>query len=251
MPHPLRTARPADPFLHVNLDDVEVIDYRIDRDHVAFIRPGRRGGELWVSALGDDPALVTALIDDVSAGSDIDGIHVHADVYPALPDRLTIADPGHWSIWTITPEEADHRLATWAALAVDIDAHDRRIDDVLTHSDSAYLFAGHESVRRWVGVIEDDQLLAVGGESVIAAGIPHLVSICTSPTARGRGLARSVTASLVQHPFSRGERLVYLEMYAGNAPAAALYRSLGFRQVGAYRSGWLPGRAPTVPREPA
>lgn len=251
MPHPLRTARPTDPFLHLNLDEAEVLDYRVERGHVAFIRPGRRGGELWVSALGDDPALVAALIDDISIGRDIDGIHVHAEVYPLLPDRFTIADPGHWSIWTITPEEADHRLARWSAMAVDLDAHDRRIDDVLSHSDSAYLFAGNESVRRWVGVTDGDRLLAVGGESEIAGGTPHLVSICTAPPERGRGLGRSVTASLVLGVFARGESLVCLEMYAGNAPAAALYRSLGFREVGVYRSGWLPGRAPTTPRDAA
>lgn len=243
MQHPLRQARPADPFLRFNFDPSQVLDYRIDGDHVGYVRPGRRGGEAWVSALGDDPDRVVTLIDALSEGREVDGIHVHDDVYAALPDRLTIDDPGHWSIWVMTRAEAIPDLADVAVGPVELDAADPRIDPLLAHSDSAYIFAGHDSVRRWAGVIRDERLLAVGAESVIADGVPHLVSICTDPDARGQGLGRSVTAHLAQAAFDRGEPLVYLEMYAGNAPAAALYRSLGFREVGRYRSGWLPGRA--------
>ena len=242
MPHPLRIARPADPFLRFNVDEAAVVDYRIDGDHVGFIRPGRRGGELWCSALGDDPARVLALLDDLAAQNSIDGIHVHAAVYAHLPERLRIPEPGHWSMWTVRRGDEPDSLRDWAAAAADLAADDARIDPLLAHSDSAYLFAGSPEVLHWVGVSNRDDLLAVGGESTIADGTPHLVSICTAPGMRGRGLGRSVTARLVQGAFDRGCPEVYLEMYADNVAATRLYASLGFREVGRYRSGFLPGR---------
>lgn len=242
MPHPLRTARPTDPFLRFNVQDAQVVDYRIDGDHVAFVRPGRREGELWIGALGDDPGRVLRLIDALVDAHPIDGIHVHDDVYERLPGRLTIPDPGHWSMWVAAADEQVPGLGRWASEAVELQGTDTRIDPLLEHSDSAYIFAGDPSVRRWVGVARDGRLLSVGAESVIAGEIPHLVSICTDPAERGLGMGRAVTASLVSGAFSRGEAQVYLEMYAGNAPAAALYRSVGFREVARYRSGWLPRR---------
>ena len=241
MPHPLRTARPTDPFLRYVFDENSVLDYRIDGDHVGFVRPGRRGGELWVSVLGDDSVRACVLIDELSAGKAIDGIHVHADVYGRLPERLTIPDPGHWSIWTLTPANVPAELATWASAAVELAPDDERIDPLLAHSTSAYLFAGDPAVRRWMGVVREGALLAVGGESVIAGEIPHLVSVCTSPEWRGGGAGRAVTAALVVGAFGRGATEVYLEMYADNEPAARLYRRVGFREAGRYRSGFLPG----------
>ena len=241
MPHPLRIARPTDPFLRYVLDEESVLDYRIDGDHVGFVRPGRRGGEQWVSALGDDPLRACALIDELSAGRVIDGIHVHSDVYARLPERLTIADPGHWSIWTLAPDDVPADLATWASAAVELASDDERIDPLLAHSPSAYLFAGDPAVRRWMGVVDGGTLIAVGGESVIADGVPHLVSVCASPERRNRGAGRAVTASLVLGALDRATE-VYLEMYADNEPAARLYSSVGFREAGRYRSGFLPGR---------
>ncbi|TEX51461.1 MAG: hypothetical protein B7C55_05340 [Actinomycetales bacterium mxb001] len=251
MQHPLRQARPDDPFLRYHLDESQVVDFLVDEDHVGFIRAGRRSGELWVSALGDDPGRILEIIDFLSARRQVDGIHVHDHVYALLPERLRIPDPGHWSIWLITAPDVAHDLSDWARGAREIDAHDARIDPLLSHSDSAYLMAGDPSIRRWVGVLDGPRLVAVGAESDIADGIPHLVSICTDPEQRRHGHGKAVTAQLVSGAFERGESLVYLEMYAGNKAAASLYRSLGFREVGRYRSGWIPGRAPRPAREPA
>lgn len=251
MPHPLRTARPDDPFLRYCLDDAQVLDYLIDDDLVAFIRPGRRAAECWVSALGDDPARVTQLVDELAERHRVDGIHVHDHVYPLLPERLRIADPGHWSIWVITPAAASPRLSDWSTGTEELDPFDARIDPLLAHSESAYLMSGHPAIGRWVGVTEGDRLVAVGAQTVIADGVPHLVSICTDPGARDRGHGRAVTAALLSAAFARGAPEAYLEMYAGNAAAAALYRSVGFQEAGRYRSGWVPGRAPTGDVEPA
>lgn len=251
MLHPLRAARPTDPFLRFNVQDAQVIDYRIDGDHVAFVRAGRRAGELWIGALGDDPGRVVRLIDALVDVHPIDGIHVHDDVYTRLPERLTIPDPGHWSIWVATADDVVPELSGWASEATELQGTDPRIDLLLEQSDSAYVFAGDPAVRRWMGVDRGGHLLAVGAESVIAEDVPHLVSICTDRAQRGTGLGRSVTAALASGAFARGAPIVYLEMYAGNGPAAALYRSVGFRECARYRSGWLPRRGQPGPREPA
>lgn len=251
MPHPLRTARPGDPYLRFCFDETQVVDYLIDDDHVAFVRPGRRAGETWISALGDDPRRVCTLIDGLAERHAPDGIHVHDEVYPMLPERLRIPDPGHWTIWVIEAGDAPPELGDWASGTVNLDPFDVRIDPLLAHSSSAYLMAGHPSIRRWVGVVDEGRLVAVGAETVIAGTVPHLVSICTLPTARGRGHGRAVTASLVAEAFAHGASEAYLEMYAGNEPAAALYRGVGFHEAGRYRSGWVPGREPTPGAEPA
>lgn len=243
MPHPLRIARPADPFLRFHVEDDAVIDYAVDGDHVAFVRTGRRGDELWVSALGDDPDRLRALIERMTRRREIDGIHVKDGVYAHLPSDLQIPDPGHWSIWTLVASEADPRLSEWATDALSIATDDQRIDALLAQSSSAYLFAGNPAISRWVGVERGAELVSVGAETVIANGTPHLVSICTAREWRGRGLGRAVTAALASSALHRGAPEVYLEMYAGNEPAARLYSSLGFREVGRYRSGFLPGRA--------
>lgn len=251
MPHPLRTARPDDPYLRFRLEEEQVVDHVIDVDHIAFVRPGRRPGELWITALGDDPDRIRALIEELLQGRQIDGIHVEDAVYLQLPEHLRIPDPGHWSIWVINARHAPPGLQGAVSGTVDLDPHDTRIDPLLEHSDSAYLRAGDPSVRRWVGVVEGGRLLAVGAETVIAETVPHLVSICTDPSVRGRGYGRRVTAALVQAAFACGAPEVYLEMYAGNAAAAAVYRGVGFREAGRYRSGWLPDRAGSTDAEPA
>ena len=246
MPHPLRIARPTDPYLEYCLADAQVETYLIDGDHVGIVRRGRRSGETWITALGEDDRRVLALVDALSLGRTIDGIHVFDDVYECLPSRLRIPDPGHWSIWLLDPADLPIDIDDIVAEARDIAHDDPRIDPLLAHSDSAYLFAGDPKVSRWVGVESEGLLLAVGGASALPgqpeSAVPHLVSICTHPDARGRHFGRAVTGRLAKDALERGAPAVYLEMYAGNAPAAALYRGLGFHERGRYRSGFLPGR---------
>ena len=248
---PPRIARPTDPYLEYCLAEAQVEAYLIDGDHVGILRRGRRSGETWITALGEDDRRVLALIDALSEGRTIDGIHVFDMVYERLPARLRIPDPGHWSIWLLDPADLPAGLAATVADAHDIDRDDPRIDSLLAHSDSAYLFAGDPKVSRWVGVELEGSLVAVGGESVLPgqpeSAVPHLVSICTHPDVRGRHLGRAVVGRLASDALARGAPAVYLEMYAGNAPAAALYRGLGFRERGRYRSGFLPGRGEIVP----
>ena len=59
--------------------------------------------------------------------------------------------------------------------------------------------------------------------------------------ARGRGLGRALVVALLERLRGQGARRVSLEVRSRNAPAIALYRSLGFENEGVrpkyYRDG--------------
>ncbi|MGE9809361.1 GNAT family N-acetyltransferase [Janibacter sp. G1551] len=87
-----------------------------------------------------------------------------------------------------------------------------------------------------LGGPSDQLVLAVedAGAIVAVARAPHhdamtgLYSVATVPTHRRRGLARALTAHVAADADRRGVRILHLQAEATNAPALALYRSLGF-----------------------
>ena len=241
MPHPLLLARPTDPFLRLRVEDPKRVEaYVIDGDHVALLRRGHRVQETWVSALGDDSTRITGLIEQLRPRG-IDGVHVHDHVFADLPAALRGPDPGHWSLWEFTAggsQSAVPVAPTVGELAV-LSAEDPRIDALLAHSDSAYVRSDDIRVTEWLGVLDGADLIAVGGRLPGGGNTAHLVSICTHPRVRGRGLAGQVTASLARRARETGAEGVWLEMYADNITAAAVYRRVGFTEVGRYRSALL------------
>jgi ribosomal protein S18 acetylase RimI-like enzyme len=61
-----------------------------------------------------------------------------------------------------------------------------------------------------------------------------LYDVFTAPTARGRGLARSLCRHLLAEAAGRGARTAYLQVEADNDVARAVYRRLGFIEAYAY-----------------
>ncbi|MBM3687846.1 MAG: GNAT family N-acetyltransferase [Actinobacteria bacterium] len=257
MQHPLRQARPADPFLRLRMEDADIGAFAIDGDHVALLRAGRKSGEVWVAALGDDPARILRLIDAMRSHG-FDGVTVHDHVFALLPVDIRGPDPGHWSLWELAgdaalvesalacanPADSHHATAHSATVGVRLEPDDPRIDQLLEHSSSAYIRAGDPHVEEWRGVVDDHALIAVGARVAAAHGRAHLVSICTDPAHRGLGLGRAVTASLAGEALAAGATGVWLEMYADNAAAAQAYRAVGFEEVGRYRSALCAGSLP-------
>ena len=234
MQHPLSLARPSDPFLRLRMEDPDIGAYAIDGDHVALLRTGRMSGESWVTALGDDPARILALIEELRPHG-FDGVTAHDHVFEVLPGDLRGPDPGHWSLWELTGE------IVGAATTVRLEPDDARIDRLLEHSSSAYIRAGDPHVVEWRGITDGDVLIAVGARLPAAHGGVHLVSICTDPDYRGRGLGRVITASLAAEALATGASRIWLEMYADNVVAARTYRAVGFEEMGRYRSALLHG----------
>ncbi|MFM1967007.1 MAG: hypothetical protein RL134_2732 [Actinomycetota bacterium] len=236
MQHPLRQARPSDPFLRLRVDDDHVGAFAIDGDHVAFLRTGRKSGETWVTGLGDDPVRVVALIESLRERG-FDGVTVHDHVFAHLPDDLRGPDPGHWSLWELTGDVGD------APETQLLDPRDPRIDALLAHSSSAYIYGADPKVIEWRGICDGDRLVAVGARTMSVGDAAHLVSICTDPAYRGRGLGRGVTASLASAALEAGAAGVNLEMYAANEAAGRAYRAVGFDERGRYMSALIDGGA--------
>lgn len=60
----------------------------------------------------------------------------------------------------------------------------------------------------------------------------HIVSIAVNPHWRRRGLAEWLMLELIETAWGQGAELVTLEMRVNNHAAGALYRKLGFQEVG-------------------
>ena len=100
------------------------------------------------------------------------------------------------------------------------------------------LAAGYLAELWWQG----DDLL---GYFVAMAGVDelHLLNITVAPDQQGRGHGRTMMAALQQHALARAAATLWLEVRESNHRARALYRRLGFTEVGLRR-----GYYPAVPR---
>lgn len=93
---------------------------------------------------------------------------------------------------------------------------------------------------RYVGIRENDRLLAMAGERIRVPGYVEVSGIATHPDARGRGFASTLTRELMRMAFARGE-VPFLHVRRDNS-AVALYRNLGFE---VRREIWVLWRKPT------
>jgi len=60
----------------------------------------------------------------------------------------------------------------------------------------------------------------------------HVLNVATAAAARRRGIGRALMEAAEQAGQRRGARLATLEVRRSNAAAIALYRAIGYRQVG-------------------
>jgi ribosomal protein S18 acetylase RimI-like enzyme len=227
--------RPTDPLVRWVVTDEEPPDLIAQGDALAWMGRASRPGENWVTALGDDPAVVASLVEKLDERHQVDGVTVPDNAFALLPDRLRSPDPGHWCLWVLDPADAVLDDST----AVDIDLDDPRIAPLLEHSDSAHIFPGNARLVRWAGVLDGDRLVSVAAQVNEASGAAHLVSVCTDPDYRGRGLARHVCTRIMQLAIDEGAPMLVLEMYVANEAGRRAYAALGFTEVGRYLSGLL------------
>lgn len=84
--------------------------------------------------------------------------------------------------------------------------------------------------------------------AMVAVDEVHLLNITVAPPLQGRGHARALLASLLDHAHAQGLHSLWLEVRPSNARARSLYARLGLREVG-LRRGYYP--APLGQREDA
>lgn len=239
----LHQLRPTDPLVRwmvdPHKDDLSISDTLVaDGTNVAWRGRASRPGENWVTGLGEDPARVAALVAGLAETGRVDGVTVPDATFAVLPQALRSPDPGHWCLWTLPPQEVAADLGVGGDVHV-LAPDDPRIGPLLAHSDSAHIFPGDPRIVRWVGVEDGDALVSVAAMLREVSGAAHIVSVCTAPDYRGRGLARVTCASLIRWAVDEGAPMVVLEMYVANEAGRRAYSALGFTEVGRYYSGLL------------
>ncbi|GAA2403837.1 GNAT family N-acetyltransferase [Nonomuraea africana] len=163
--------------------------------------------------------------------------------------------PGVFSLGTDAPAEVDSFLEARGYRLVDPTlvmvaapapvgsaAHEVRIED---HPWPAWLdtwaavegrdpeVAGQicAGVPAWYAAVEEDGVPLAVGRGVPQGDTLGIYCMATRPSARRRGLARSVLRALVRQA---GSASAYLVVTEGNGAARSFYRAEGFEQHGAY-----------------
>lgn len=101
-------------------------------------------------------------------------------------------------------------------------------------SEQALLVLCREHGTGFVALSEDGTPLAYVGMTY-AADEGSITNVATHPDARRLGLGRAVVSALLSHAPTLGLTDIYLEVRVSNEAAIALYRSLGFEEIGRRR----------------
>lgn len=80
---------------------------------------------------------------------------------------------------------------------------------------------------RFLGIREAGRLVAMAGERMRFPGYVELSGVCAHPEVRGRGYARALSLAVSARIRADGDT-PFLHAWTSNAPAIALYESLGF-----------------------
>lgn len=86
----------------------------------------------------------------------------------------------------------------------------------------------------YVIALPDDRIVAYGVLST-GAGEAHLLNLGVAKTHRGQGLGRRMAEHVVERARALDANIVFLEVRVSNVVAQALYKNLGFHQIGIRR----------------
>ncbi len=79
----------------------------------------------------------------------------------------------------------------------------------------------------YVGIKEDEKLVAMVGERVKLDGFTEVSLVCTHPDHRGKGYAKTLSGVVIEEIIERGD-VPFLNVMAHNTIAFNLYNKLGF-----------------------
>jgi predicted GNAT family acetyltransferase len=88
-------------------------------------------------------------------------------------------------------------------------------------------FARTHQLGPFVGVKQDDRLVAMAGERMRPDGFTEVSAVCTHPDHRGHGYAAALSRIVAARIQARGDT-PFLHAYESNTAAISVYRGLGF-----------------------
>ncbi len=94
-----------------------------------------------------------------------------------------------------------------------------------------------QDTRLWLAE-QNGSVLATALTNAEIQQMAMIGGVFTAPFARGRGLSQAVCSALCAELFAEGKQPA---LYWANPAAGAVYRKLGFRPIGHWRSVWLIG----------
>lgn len=153
-----------------------------------------------------------------------------------LPAHLRTEPVSRWDWFTAT---TDPPAQPGESRVVALDGRDGRAAAraLLDRANPAAELDPHDPVTRWWGWKDDAGVVrGVGGARGAGPGVPWVLGgIATDPAARGRGIARAVTAAATRAGL-REDPMVVLWMYADNGAARRVYEQVGYRVTQAFES---------------
>ena len=143
----------------------------------------------------------------------------------------------------IRPATAPHEIevvrALFAEYAADlpVDLAFQGFAEELATLPGAYAGPGGVLLLAWA----DDLAAGCVGLRPFAPGACELKRLYLRPAFRGLGLARRLTTAALAEARGRRYARILLDTLPGMVEAQRLYRTLGFREIGPYRTNPVPG----------
>lgn len=228
-----------DPFVRAELPDGAPVRAWSSDGAVAFVRWSPVSEKDSLAVLGSDHAaadLAASLLLDGSSGgaAAVPGITMSAGARDGLLDRLAGAGDGApvlrswaWWDWMDTTTQPPAVPGEDAVRLLAPSEHDEVAELLEAASPRRSAEPEDDHVMGWWGVREAGRLLAVAAWSEHTDGVPHVESVATLPSARGRGLGAAVTVAVTRAALEAAGWCT-LGMYADNDAARRLYHRLGF-----------------------
>jgi [ribosomal protein S18]-alanine N-acetyltransferase len=122
---------------------------------------------------------------------------------------------------------------------IDIDAIYRIEREVYAFPWSQAVFAGCFGSNYCNWVLQADEKIVAYAILTMAAGEAHLLNISVDAAQQGKGLGRVLLRELVAMLEADGIESLFLEVRPSNPVAIALYKSMGFVEIG-WRKNYYP-----------
>lgn len=158
------------------------------------------------------------------------------DGWPVLVRRRVAPPPG----WELRARWATRQMVAPSG-PLDVDRSEVVIDaltpddvpemlDLVERTQPGPFRSGTITLGSYLGVREEGRLVAMAGERLSLGTATEISAVCTDPGVRGRGLARTLLAELVDRIHARGE-VALLHVVDENAGAIRVYEQLGFEEA--------------------